>query len=255
MVLLLTVVTVNSAWADPTPPSWDEDRLECFAEHQQAGKVLDREREKGRALYDEEVERRNRARMKALAEHKKQIKEMSPQENGPEDLADRAAKKKVVEKKEKIRKDYIVMKAKMLAQKKSNVRIVSEAEELDLLNDRARYDTKRRVLYGAKNHLKGNLAGLSGGRGSSSGSDNNGFTPSSRPIDDGNMGGNYFPPPAPVGMEPDDGNAGDFAPPPVMPTFDEGNPPGEFPPPPPAPDFGEFPAPPPMSPFPPTQGP
>lgn len=240
--LLLTGLLLVSfrVGADPIPESWNEDRLAGFAEHKSANAVQDRERMKGQTADTEEREEWERARKAALAEHKKQVKKLAPQDGGPEQKSDE--EKKIAQKKEyeKIRAEYSRRKA-LADQRHHEKRSVSEAEELGLNVLRPRYDVKGRVLYGAKSKIKSGGPSSGGYVGGGGGGGNNNFPPPPS-FDEFPPGDGYVPPPMPE-------DSGDFPPPPppAMP-MDEGGMGGEFPPPPPPPDFGDFPPPPPPMP-------
>jgi hypothetical protein len=219
--------------ADPTPASWDEDRLTGFRGHVKAQDIHDRERAKGQTAYNEELEQWERQRIAAIAEHKRQRKATSPLEGGPEDRADRAEKREYAVDAEKERLQYVRIKTKMSAQRRRNVAVTPE-EELGLKTDRPRYDVTKRVLYGASGKYRPSTGGSSGG----TNPNYSGPTP----------GGNLPPPPTF-----DDFGGGDgYIPPPVIPEYDDMPPvppppsgfeEGDFPPPPP--DFNDFPPPPP----------
>lgn len=220
-VLLLT----SAAAADPTPPTWDEDRLAGFAEHKAGDKVIGREREKGKTAYYEELERWERARKAALDQHKKQVKATSPVEGGPEYREQKRKVRAERDQAEKTRLEYVRQKNAVLSKKRSKI-AVSEEEELGLTEKRPRYDVTKRALFGAKPKY-----------GAAAGS-----TPS---YGGGGFGGGNSPPPPP----PEDFPPGDaYIPPPPVPEYDG----SEFPPPPPlpAPSFedGDFPPPPPPPP-------
>lgn len=232
---LLLLMATRLAWADPVPPSWDEDRLSGFAQQKVDKKVTDREREKGKTVYLEELEQWERIRKAALADHKKQIKAQSPQEDGPEDREDRRGKINAKKEYEELRIDYVHLKEQAAQQKRKKIAL-SEEEELGLYDpDRPRFDYKKRQLYGARPKSSRPSAGGGSFGGGSSGGGGGSF-------DD-------FPPPPSF-------DGGGYIPPPMMPEYDETMPPpppppfedGDFPPPPPPPpgDFGDFPPPPPL---------
>lgn len=227
------------AKADPTPPSWDEDRLAGFSEHSASEKIYDQEREKGRRAFLEEEEQWQQERMNAATEYRKIKKLQSPTEEGPEyktNLEKRAARK---EEANKIREEYVKYKAVIAARHSQRVAVTPE-EELNLQKIRPRYELKKRVLYGAAAKKSGSSSSAYFPP-SSSGGSSGGFTPP--PYDPGNGVNNGFAQP----NMPDFDEMPPPPPPPLPGGFDEGGFGGDFPPPPPA-DFSDFPPPPPMMP-------
>lgn len=227
-----------TAKADPTPPSWDEDRLAGFHDHNASGKIYDREREKGRRAFLEEEEQWQQERLSAAADYRKQKKLQSPAEDGPEyhaSLKARAAKK---EEANKIREEYVRYKSVIAARHSQRVAVTPE-EELNLKNSRPLFDLKKRVLYGAAPKKSGAPTSPSA------------YSPPSAPA-----GGGFTPPPYDPGNGVNNGfaqpNFPDYdempppPPPPLPGGFDDGGFGGgsDFPPPPPA-DFSDFPPPPP----------
>lgn len=229
---LLSFLFAATLRADPTPASWDEDRLSGFHSHEKAQVIHDRERAKGQTAYNEELEQWERQRNAAIAEHKRQRKATSPLEGGPEDRADLAEKKAYAKEAEEQRLEYVRIKNKMSAQRKRNVAITPE-EELGLLEKRPRYEVSRRVLYGASTKVRSLPTARSGG--------------GSSPNYSGSVPGGTLPPPPTF----DDfgGGGGDgYIPPPVVPEYDEMPP---VPPPPSGFEEGDFPAAPEFNDFPP----
>ncbi|HRO66417.1 MAG TPA: hypothetical protein PL182_02510, partial [Pseudobdellovibrionaceae bacterium] len=171
--LAFLLLVPSLVWADPVPPSWDENRRSGFQEHQDQQKVFDRERAKGERAFIEEQEEWERQRQASIAEYKKEKKLASPAENGPEHreyLKEVEAEKK---EREKTTHDYARLKEAMA--KRTGKRVsLTEEEELGIPEKRPRYDVGKRVLYGAPSKFA--TGGTSGG--SFGGSrPNNRFTP------------------------------------------------------------------------------
>ena len=249
--LALLLLLPSLTWADPVPPSWDENRRAGFREHQQQEKVFDRERLKGERAFIEEQEEWERQRQASIADYKKESKTASPSENGPEYkeyLKEAEAEKKA---RRQITQEYSREKAAVAKRTTGKGVKLTEEEELGLTQTRPRYDVGRRVLYGAPSKFA--TGGASRGGGSRS---NSRFTPP--PASFGGNAGGFTPPPAPPVQDGDlipppmfdDGGGEDIPPPPPV-EYDDLPPPlppgdafdpDDFPPP---PDFGDFPPPPP----------
>lgn len=202
----------------------EEVRLRGFAEHQNNQTQFEDARSRGEKAYLEQQEQWELARERTAEEYTKQKKSRSMEDDGPEAKADEAQKKEWADQLEKERRDYVELKA----QNKSEVvrgknGIPTEAEELNLADNRPRYDYKKRAYFGAPGKYK---AGSSRGSGGSSGGGSwgGGSTPS-------------FPNPPPFeDFGPSDGG---YVPAPNMPDdFGDVPPP---PPPPPPPPFGDEP--------------
>ncbi|MBX3040804.1 MAG: hypothetical protein KF789_08880, partial [Bdellovibrionaceae bacterium] len=145
--LLFLFVLPSLVWADPVPPSWDESRRAGFKEHQEQQKVFDRERAKGERAFIEEQEEWERQRQATIADYKKESKQASPAENGPEHrdyLKQVEAGKK---ERQAVTRDYSREKAAMLKRKGRTIHLTEE-EELGLTEARPRYEASKRVLYG-----------------------------------------------------------------------------------------------------------
>lgn len=245
---LLLLLSSFRVFADPVPPSWEEERLKGFHPHHQEQRLFDRERQKGERAYLEQQELWERERRAALEEHRKRNRKQTIRDDGPEYqefLRKQAEQRRQAE---EIRQSYSRKKAAVQSRQSRNLP-VTPAEELGLNQERPRFDVSKRVLYGAPSKFAtggsssgGGFSGRSADRNrfQSSGDGNPGFNPGEDfppPIQDGDI----LPPPT------FDDSMGDFPPPPPPMEYD-----GEFPPPPvdledfpPPPDFGDFPPPPP----------
>ncbi|NUM60174.1 MAG: hypothetical protein HUU56_16185 [Bdellovibrionaceae bacterium] len=205
------------------------ERLQDFKRFKKDNKIIDEEREKGLAVYLEELDKEAFESRKALQEYKKQKKTERNSEDSKyyeEYLKEKKDQEQVYQ---EDLDEYLKDKKKYSSGKYK--RPFSEEFELGILSDRPRYDYKKRALYGAKPKFKS-----SEGKGSSSGgaSGTNSFPGSNNSRPDNN-----FTPPAPVDPFFDDIPP----PPPPMPMDDGGgfNNDGFIPPPPPPPMFdGEF---------------
>lgn len=226
--------------ADPTPPSWHQDRRAGFHEHVDQQKVFDRERLKGEKAFIEEQEEWERQRQASIQEYKKEKKQSSPAEDGPEHRQHLKEIRDQEKEREMTTREYVRERDAVLSNKGRKVTLTDE-EELGLVEDRPRYDVSKRALYG--NGPNAVMAGKTPRR-SSPARPSNGSRFSSTPAasfgsgDSGDLpppslddGGGYVPPP-PIEYD-------ELPPPP--PPFDGGDS-GDFPPP---PDFGDFPPPPP----------
>ncbi|MBX2986639.1 MAG: hypothetical protein KF802_01970 [Bdellovibrionaceae bacterium] len=232
--LLLVLAGSAVAHADPTPPSWDENRRAGFFEHRRNERVFDREREKGRTAYLEELEKWERQRAAAIAEYKKRRHAQSPREGGPEDREDQTRRQSQARDMRKHEAEYIRQKQAMLKRGRQRSGL-SDERELGLDTQRPRFEVSKRQLFGAPGAKGGSSFGGAGGGG---GATPNFPPPPSYNEDFGGAGSGYIPPPPMSEYE-------DMPPPPpgVGVPFESGE---GFPPPPPVPDFGDFPPPPPM---------
>lgn len=206
-------------------------RVRGFEQYKKQRKLVDREREKGLTLHLEKLEMEKREYDRALAEYRKEKRKEKPLE---ETLA---FKQRIEERREEKRdaeidreefRQFKRVEQKQIAQAKLN-----KMEELGLPEDRARFDLKKRALYGAPSSFgKGPKA--------STGS----AAPYSPPA---SSGSDYYPTPPPPSFDefPPPPSFGDDSfdlpppPPPPLP-YDDGTgfnsaPFDEFPPPPPPP--------------------
>lgn len=220
------------AVADPVPPSWDEDRLGGFGEHQTENKIFDREREKGRNAYLEGLEQAERERLAARDLFRKNKKTQKPAEETSDYTENVKAREAQLAEQEKIRAAYVREKQAILARRHHSV-AVTPMEELGLDQTRPRYDVRHRALYG-NGKLKSSHSSSGGGGGGS-------YQP---PMDEGPTANSGMMPPPPPPAEFDEMPP----PPPPMPapSFEDGG--GADFPPPPSPDFNDFPPPPPPPP-------
>lgn len=214
---LLSLNFADAVHADLVNHDEEAKRRSGFMEHKQENQIFDREREKAKNLWLEELEQWERERRAALLDYKKTEKIKSPEEGGVEHQEDRRFKQSLKREYESAEKEYLKEKSLSSRQRQKNIAL-SEEEELDLYVNRPRYDFKRRQRY------KGKISsfGSSGSSGSSFGGGNDGFP--APPSFEGFGNENYVPPP----VMPD---APEDFPPPPPPTFDS----GDFPPPPPPP--------------------
>lgn len=207
-------------------------RRQGFAEHQKEMKQFDKARESGEQAFYEEQQIWELTKDRDLEDFKRQKKNISMVDDGPEAKKDALEKQQYDQEYEKTRKAYaarIEKNAKELEKELGT--LPSEEVEYGLNEDRPRYDYKKRQMFGGKPAYK------KGGGSSSSGSSSGGFSPSS--------GGDSFPPPPSFDdfsndgfpSPPGDDFGGDIPAPVPIPSFeDEGNfNENDFPPPPPPP--------------------
>lgn len=209
-------------------------RRKGFSKHIEDQKIYHREREKGFALFLEENEKFEIERERGLALHKK-TKTKPMDESSPEYFADLKDKKNRDRWLEEARSLHVKTRDQIVSQYNQNTQTHSEAEELDLLNSRPRYDLRKRY----KNKwIKGSSTGL-GSHGA--GSFNGGAPSPEGPSMDFPAPVEYAPPYAPPPMD----NFEEIPPPPPMIPYDQnqgyesgfGEAPMP-PPPPPPPDGG-----------------
>lgn len=207
-------------------PLTETQRLSEFNDFQKEKARFNLERERGLTDYLESIERHDLQRDRALSDYKKEKRNESPAEGGPEDMLDRAEKREYHYRWERAADLELARRAKEAFEKKQARRILSEEEELDIYMKRPRFEHRKRALFGGtpkwmKDKKTGGADSFSP---STTPSDN--YVPATPPSDF------YTPPPLPL----DSGSFDDFPPPPP-PNFDD------FPPPPPPPpptldDFG-----------------
>jgi len=211
-------------------------RTRGFADYNRQKKLMELERDRGLSLHLERVEIEKREYNQALEEYRKIKRKEKPLEYTE------AYQEKIQERKKEHRQTEQELENfrndKKIEKRQLEQAHLNKMEELELPEDRPRFDIKKRTLYGATSHFgkPSQLGGSSSGSGSSGG----GF--------DGG-GSNYTPPPSnsfdefpPPPSFPGEDNF-DLPPPPPMP-FDDGGmgnvaPFDDFPPPPspPAEDF------------------
>ncbi len=123
--------------------SHDQNRKIEFHQDRDAKKVFSNEREKGLAGFLEEQERWDLVRERGLAEHRKQKKTSSPQENSPEYREDVKIKKNESEKMETARL-LVVKTREQIAMRASPTAGADELDELNLVPQRPRFDFRKR---------------------------------------------------------------------------------------------------------------
>ncbi len=230
---LFLLATLLGSWA--MAQDREEVRLQGFAQHQKEKSRFNRAREQGERAYLEEVEQWENEKDRHLDAYKRGRNKVEMNEDGPEARADAAAKKEIEKQYEELRRAYKAEKSKKAELSREARQLPSEKEELGLVEDRPRYDYRKRAAFGAKPKF-GKSASSSGSSGSSSGGSSSSFPPPPSFDDFGGDGG-YVPAP----NLPDD--FGDIPPPPPPPPpfgddfggFGGEMGDGDFPPPPPPP--------------------
>ncbi len=139
-------------------------RRKGFRKQNDELKFYNREREKGLALFLEEQEKFEIEREKGLAEHKK-TKTKSLDESSPEYFADLKDKKNRENWQEDSRLNHVKTRDQIISQYRDQENH-SELEELDLYNNRPRFDLRKRYNNKwVKNSGKSNSSGSSFGGG------------------------------------------------------------------------------------------
>jgi hypothetical protein len=210
--------------------NFNMQRRKGFKKQIEDQKFFDREREKGLALFLEEQEKFDIEREKGIAEHKKS-KTKSLDESSPEYFSDLKEKKNRELWLDQSRKVHINTRDQIVSQYSDNIN-QSESQELDLYNNRPRYDLrKRHNNKWVKNSTK-----------SSSSSSGNSFNGAPSPENSPD-----FPPPMDYAPQPIDNFEEIPPPPPAIPFdqsqgfgngFDSGFGDAPMPPPPPPPPEG-----------------
>lgn len=239
-LLLLLSFVASSAWGE----SPDEARLQGFAQHHKAKDRFEQARQQGERAYLEEEDQWERQKDRQLEEYKKNKKSIVMTEDGPEAQADAAAKKRWDESYEKERRVYAAESARRESLDREAKKLPTESQELGLLEDRPRYDYRKRAMFGGKPKFGSSASsGSSGGSSFGGGSSSPSFPPPPTFDDFGGDGG-YVPAP---NMPEDYGDIPPPPPPPPPPFGDDfgggfgGD--SDFPPPPPPPPFeggGDF---------------
>ncbi len=220
---------------------FDVQRRNSFQNYIDDKKVFNREREKGLSLFLEEQEKWDALRDKGIGEQRQsRLKEKVMDEGSPEFKADEQLKKREAEKMEVARKSYVSTRDKVIAQFKNQVR-TTEEEELDIYENRPRFDLAKRGKF------KGSVGKSSSSSGSSFGGSGGYVAPPSGGSgfgSDGSAPFDYPMPPTDFTPPPSDGFEDLPPPPPMMPydsfdgppPFEEGapgfDPGGGYPPPP-----------------------
>ncbi|OFZ29662.1 MAG: hypothetical protein A2622_10580 [Bdellovibrionales bacterium RIFCSPHIGHO2_01_FULL_40_29] len=150
----------------------DLNRRQSFKKDKSSKKIFEDEREKDLSLFLEDQEKWELIRERGLIEHRRQKKVQSPSDDGPEFKADLKAKLDIEKKRESAR-IQVVRTRERIAQKFDPNRDANEMEELDLVQKRPRFETRKR---GQSKWAKG---ATSTGSQSSSGSSSSGsgFSP------------------------------------------------------------------------------
>ncbi len=207
----------------------DKARRKLFPEDQNAKKLYDNQREKELALFLEQQEKWEQSRERGLNEYRHEKKDKSPTDDGPEFKEDLKARQLENRQKEKARILVAQTREKIISQM-TPAELELEYQELNLMQNRPRYDVRKR---GKNKWVAGNKPG--------------------KPVP-ATGGGGFAPPPAAFDDFPP---TPDFAPVPGFDNFEE------IPPPPPPPinfdgsmgfggvdsGFGEIPPPPPPPPM------
>ncbi len=205
-------------------------RLKSLKGEKSNQKVFDSQREKGLGNFLEEQEKWDLLRERGAAEYRKQKKQISPQDFGPEHQADIKEKQRRAESMERSRQIQVRTRNKVFSENKELISKL-ESEELGLNQNRPRYDLRKR----GQNRWVKNASPSS-----KAGSSPNYSAPPPPVFDD-------FPPPA-VEYQPIPQPMEGFEeiPPPPPPVFESYGSPGGFdtgfgevppPPPPPPPDY------------------
>lgn len=246
---LLLLIVASFLGSSAFAQSAEVERLQGFAKQQNEGNQFDKARQQGERAYLEEEEQWENQKDRALQEYKKNKSHAGMTEDSPEARADAAAKKEYADVYEKERRSYVALSKKQAEIDRKALKLPSEPQELGLLEERPRYDYRKRAMYGAplkfgknaSSSSSGSGSGYSGGFGGGSGSsfpppptfdDGGGYVPAPNNADDF---GDIPPPPPPPpvfgdgvnGM--DDfggsnfGGDSDFPPPPPPPIFEGGS--------------------------------
>lgn len=213
--------------------SREEVRLDGFAQHQKNGKQFENARSQGEKAYLEEQEQWELSRQRTLADYKKKKAAQVMEDEGPEFQADQVTKKKWDANREIEREKYAAKRHDEVLNRKAKG-LPSEEVELNIAEERPRYDYRKRASFGATKHSTSTSSGgsapaRSGGAPWTGGGGSNFPTPP--PFDD--FGGEGY---VPAQNAPED--FGDIPPPPPPPPVFEDNFDGPNPLPPPVFDDG-----------------
>lgn len=144
--------------------SFNQQRRKGFKKQSDDLKIFNREREKGLALFLEEQEKFDIERERGLSDHKKN-KMKSLDESSPEYLADLKVKNERNKWLEEARKVHVKTRNQVISQY-SDTDHASEMEELELYNNRPRYELRKRYRNKwVKNSSKPSSSGSSFGGG------------------------------------------------------------------------------------------
>ncbi|MNL11530.1 hypothetical protein D3C87_1323700 [compost metagenome] len=197
--------------------SKEEVRLDGFAQHQKNGKQFENARSQGEKAYLEEQEQWELSRQRTLEDYKKKKASQVMEDEGPEYQADQVTKQNWDKNREIERQKYAARRHEEILDRKAKG-LPSEEVELDIAEERPRYDYRKRASFGASKGGKSSSASSpsspSSGAPWTGGGGSNFPTPP--PFDD--FGGEGY---VPAQNAPDD--FGDIPPPPPPPpVFDEG---------------------------------
>lgn len=198
--------------------SREEVRLDGFAQHQKNNKQFDKARAQGEKAYLEEQEQWELSRQRTLEDYKKKKQAQVMEDEGPEYQADQVTKKAWDKQREIEREKYASRRHEEVLDRKAKG-LPSEEEELDIAEERPRYDYRKRASFGASKGSKSSSGSSfpSGGGGGAPWSGGGGSSfPTPPPFDD--FGNDGF---SPAQNAPDD--FGDIPPPPPPPpVFEDG---------------------------------
>lgn len=210
---------------------FDVQRRNAFIKHSQNKNIYESEREKGLSLYLEEQEKWDVNREKGMKQQRSdRLRNHEVDEQSPEYARDQKEKQKYELDQENARKKHVETK-KEVTQYFDNKVTVSESEELDIYNDRPRFELRSRGQNKWAKKGSGSGSGSpawGGGSGSSSGGgESSGTAPFDYPV---SGGGDYvptdnyddLPPPPPLVPYDSYGNGQNGGVPP--PYYGEGNP-------------------------------
>lgn len=227
----LSLILVIMAPSLVLAQSREEVRLNGFAQHQKNGKQFENARSQGEKAYLEEQEQWELSRHRTLEDYKKKKAAQVMEDEGPEYQADQVIKQNWDKNREIERQKYATRRHEEVLDRKAKG-LPSEEEELNIAEERPRYDYRKRASFGAS---KGGKSSASSPSSPSSGAPWTGGGgsnfPTPPPFDD--FGGEGY---VPAQNAPDD--FGDIPPPPPPPPVFDDNFDGPNPIPPPTFDDG-----------------
>ncbi|MBO9668699.1 MAG: hypothetical protein J7501_18010 [Bdellovibrio sp.] len=231
---LLLILSLSTATSLSHAMNADEERLRGFAEHQKNNMQFEKAREQGERAYLEESEQWELAKKRDEEAYRKLKNAGGMSDDGPEAREDEAVKRKYKADYDKVRREYVEMKAHEEKLERRDKGLPTEMQELGLDDKRPRFDYVKRRDFGGKGGISsrgGSFNGSSGGFSRGSGTPSSGGTSFPPPPSFDDFDSGYVPAP---NISPDD--FGDVPPPPPPPQalpggFDS----GDYIPPPPAP--------------------